>query len=39
MAEEIPCKECIFKGKCPSENIKEVYEICKNIECSSQTKE
>jgi hypothetical protein len=30
--EEIPCKKCIFKGKCPSEGKEEVYKICKEIE-------
>jgi uncharacterized protein YbbK (DUF523 family) len=31
-AEEIPCKKCIFKSKCPSEGKEEVYKICKEIE-------
>ncbi len=29
--EEIPCKKCIFKGKCPSEGKEEVYKICKKL--------
>jgi hypothetical protein len=30
-AEDNICNTCLFKGKCPSENEKEVYEICETI--------
>ena len=30
-AEEKICNACPFKGMCPSENKKEVYELCETI--------